>query len=91
MLKAFLDRYQTNGLAGVIAVPVMTGAAPNHALAVETHLRPLLVELGATVPTRGLYHLTSQMEALDTIVGDWARTHAEILRAAITGRLAVRS
>jgi NAD(P)H-dependent FMN reductase len=28
MLKAFLDRYGSNGLAGVLAVPVMTGAGP---------------------------------------------------------------
>ena len=31
-----------------------------HALAVEHTLRPLLVELGATVPTRGLFVLDSQ-------------------------------
>ena len=55
MLKAFLDRYGANGLAGVVAVPVMTGGWPGHLLAVEVHLRPVLVELGATVPARGLY------------------------------------
>jgi FMN reductase len=55
MLKAFLDRYGSNGLAGTIAVPVMTGGWAGHMLAVEVHLRPVLVELGATVPARGLY------------------------------------
>src|SRR5689334_2667917 len=40
LLKAFLDRYGSNGLAGVVAIPVMTGAAPDHALAVEAYLRP---------------------------------------------------
>ena len=55
LLKAFLDRYGNNGLAGTIAVPVMTGGWAGHALAVEVHLRPVLVELGATVPARGLY------------------------------------
>ena len=55
MLKAFLDRYGSNGLAGTVAVPVMTGGWPGHLLAVEVHLRPVLVELGATVPARGLY------------------------------------
>ena len=48
MLKAFLDRYGSNGLAGITAVPVMTGGWPGHLLAVEVHLRPVLVELGAT-------------------------------------------
>jgi len=28
---------------------------PGHLLAVEVHLRPVLVELGATVPSRSLY------------------------------------
>jgi FMN reductase len=54
LLKSFLDWFSTTGLAGVTVVPVMVGAAAQHALAVKTHLRPLLVELGATVPTRGL-------------------------------------
>ncbi|WP_430784644.1 NADPH-dependent FMN reductase [Actinoplanes sp. G11-F43] len=72
MLKAFLDRYPTDGLAGVVAVPVMTGGAPDHALAVETHLRPLLVELGASVPTRGLYVVMSRMAELSGITAAWA-------------------
>ena len=59
LLKAFLDRYGNNGLAGVTAVPVMTGGWPGHLLAVEVHLRPVLVELGATVPCpRPLRHGT---------------------------------
>jgi FMN reductase len=33
LLKAFLDRYSNNSLAKTVAVPVMTGAAPVHALA----------------------------------------------------------
>ena len=55
LLKAFLDRFPSGGLAGVVAAPLMLGAGPGHALAVETSLRPVLTELGATVPVRGLY------------------------------------
>ena len=40
LLKAFLDWYPTTGLSGVTVVPVMVGAGPQHALAVEVHLRP---------------------------------------------------
>ena len=54
LLKLFLDRFGTDGLRGV-AVPLMLGAGPEHALAPELSLRPLLVEIGATVPTRALY------------------------------------
>ncbi|WP_196807956.1 NADPH-dependent FMN reductase [Mycobacterium sp. 141] len=72
LLKAFLDRYGNNGLAGVTAIPVMTGAGLQHALAVETSLRPVLVELGASVPTRGLYFEVSQMDQMSKVVERWA-------------------
>ena len=39
----------------MVAVPLMLGAGPTHALAPEVHLKPVLVELGATCPTRALY------------------------------------
>lgn len=71
MLKAFLDRYGSNGLAGVVAVPVMLGAGPHHALAPETQLRPVLVELGASVPARAVYHLDSEMGRLDQVIDEW--------------------
>jgi FMN reductase len=68
LLKAFLDRYATNGLRGVIAIPVMTGGDLTHALAPDTHLAPLLVELGASVPVRGLYFVASQIDEVEQIV-----------------------
>ncbi|WP_022903903.1 NADPH-dependent FMN reductase [Curtobacterium sp. B8] len=56
VLKLFLDQFATaDGLAGVVAVPVMLGAGPAHALAPEVFLKPVLVELGATVPAPALY------------------------------------
>ena len=57
LLKAFLDRFPHQGLAGVTAVPLMLGASAAHSLAPEHGLRQVLVELGASVPTRGLYVL----------------------------------
>jgi len=35
------------------ALPLLVMKSAQHALAVGVHLRPLLVELGATVPTQG--------------------------------------
>lgn len=72
LLKAFLDRYPSNGLSGVTAIPVMTGASPLHAMSIDTGLRPLLVELGASVPTRGLYFVMSQMPELEQVIDSWA-------------------
>jgi FMN reductase len=86
LLKAFLDRYDTNGLANVVAIPVMTGGSPAHALAPDTTLRPLLVELGASVPTRSLYFLTAQMQQLPEIVQGWA----DVNRAALLGAAQAR-
>ena len=58
LLKLFLDRFATDGLSGV-AVPFMLGAGPAHALAPELTLRPVLTEIGGSVPVRGLYVLDS--------------------------------
>jgi FMN reductase len=52
LLKLFLDQVGTGDLAGVVAVPLMLGGGPTHALAPELLLKPVLVELGATTPTR---------------------------------------
>src|SRR5688572_18300073 len=68
LLKGFFDRYTGPGLAGVVMVPVMMGAAPIHALAPEVFMRPLFVELGGIVPTRGIYVLESQMDGMTDIV-----------------------
>ena len=57
LLKVFLDRFAAgDGLRGV-AVPLMLGAGPGHALAPELTLRPVLTEIGAIVPARALYVL----------------------------------
>jgi FMN reductase len=83
MLKAFLDRYGGNGLAGTVAVPVMTGSWPGHLLAVEVHLRPVLVELGATVPARGLYVTEPDIAAPDAAIAKWAEPALPLIRRAL--------
>lgn len=82
LLKAFLDRYGPPALTGVVAVPVMVGGAADHAMAPEVHLRPLLVELGATVPTRGLFVVEDELDRLPAVVGDWLAIAGVALRAA---------
>jgi FMN reductase len=83
LLKSFLDWFSTTDLEGVTVVPVMVGAGKQHMLAVEVHLRPVLVELGATLPTRGLYVTEDQLDALDEVVDGWLleagpRLHASV-------------
>ena len=85
LLKAFVDRYGNNGLAGLTAIPVMTGGWPGHLLAVEVHFRPLLVELGATVPARGLYVTEPELADLDTAVGNWSDTAIPLIATSVKG------
>ena len=84
LLKAFLDRYNTGGMSGTVSLPVMLGASPAHALAVENHLRPLLVELGSSVPSRGFYLVESQLEELDQVVSKFVNIQGPALRKALS-------
>lgn len=80
LLKIFLDRFGTGSLAGIAAVPILLGGAPNHLLAVDVHFTPLLLELGASVPARGLFVLESELEGFDTFASEWAARNASRLR-----------
>jgi FMN reductase len=60
LLKVFLDRFAGGTGLGGLAVPLMLGGSPAHSLAPELTLRPVLTELGATVPGRGLYVVDAQ-------------------------------
>ncbi|MEV4316527.1 NAD(P)H-dependent oxidoreductase [Actinocrispum sp. NPDC049592] len=55
LLKAFLDRFGAGSLRGITAVPLLVAASDRHALAVEVHLKPVLAELGLSVPGQGLF------------------------------------
>jgi FMN reductase len=76
LLKAFLDRFNGPALAGIAAVPVTVSAAPTHRLAADVHLRPLLVELGASAPTRAFAVEESALGDLDPVLTDWLKSEA---------------
>lgn len=73
LMKLFLDQIPQDGLAGITALPVMLGAGPAHLLAPDLLFKPVLVELGATCPTVGLY-------LIDTSFADDPRLDAWIAR-----------
>ncbi|MBW0254279.1 NAD(P)H-dependent oxidoreductase [Cellulomonas sp. PS-H5] len=83
LLKAFLDLYGPDGLAGVVAVPLVVSGNPAHALAGEVHLRPVLVELGAVVPARTLTLTEAQLADLDPALDAWLARAAAPLRRAL--------
>ncbi len=78
LLKLFLDRFPGGtGLSGV-AVPLMLGGGPTHALAPELCLRPLLTELGAVVPVAALYVVDSRYDQPEAYA-DWLDTARPVL------------
>jgi FMN reductase len=92
LLKLFLDRFPADALRG-IAVPLMLGAGPGHGLAPELTLRPVLTEIGASVPTRGLYVLDAAYDD-PTVYTHWldrARPAITALLGNLAGRTGVTS
>jgi FMN reductase len=83
VLKLFLDQFETaTGLAGSVAVPLMLGAGPGHALAPEFLLKPVLVEIGATVPCQGLYLLDGTADEPESSAKWRDRWAPELLKSA---------
>jgi FMN reductase len=81
LLKVFLDQFATaTGLAGRVAIPLQLGAGPGHALAPELLLKPVLVELGASVPAQGLYLLDSTYTE-DGAIERWVAQWGDAVRA----------
>ncbi len=87
VLKLFLDQFAgATGLEGVVAVPLMLGAGPAHAMAPEYLLKPVLVELGAITPAPGLY-LHDRTAALPESSAQWrARWSAQLLATVASAR-----
>lgn len=89
LLKAFLDRYPHRGLEGVFAIPLMTVDSDTHHMAPDVHLRPLLVELGAMVPTQSVAFLTPLFDQADEILDAWVAANERplaLLRSAVSSR-----
>ena len=88
LLKAFLDRYGADQLLDTVAYLVMTGGDKTHALAPDTGLRPLLVELGASMPTHALYAVMDD-SPLEPQIEAWAEGAKRSLAAAARAAAAV--
>lgn len=81
VIKLFLDQFAgSTGLEGVVAIPLMLGAGPTHAMAPEVYLKPVLVELGAICPTPGLYQI-DRTYADDQSLDVWAHRWSPVIRS----------
>ena len=87
LLKLFLDRFAGGtGLSG-LAVPLMLGGSPAHSLAPELTLRPVLTEIGGTVPGRGLYVVDAQHDD-PAAYAAWLAATRPIVTSYLKGRAA---
>jgi len=85
LLKLFLDRFAGGtGLSG-LAVPLMLGGSPAHSLTAEHTLRPVLTEIGATVPGRGLFVLDSAHDD-PAAYADWLTATKPLIDTYLNGR-----
>lgn len=85
LLKLFLDTFAGGTGLGGLAVPLMLGGSPAHALAPELTLRPVLTELGATVPGRGLYVIDAQHDD-PAAYADWLAATTPTVHAFLGAR-----
>ncbi|WP_329002302.1 NAD(P)H-dependent oxidoreductase [Kribbella sp. NBC_00709] len=81
LLKSFLDVLRPAALAGSVVVPVTVSAAPSHKLLADQHLRPVLAELGASVPVPGVILEERDLEDLQVVLSGWIRDNAGIVQA----------
>ena len=78
LLKLFLDQFAAGSLGGAITFPVMLGGSWLHQLAPEVFLKPVLVEIGASCPVRGLYLLDSDYESPEGL-DEWVESARRFL------------
>ena len=73
LLKLFLDGLPEAALLDKTAIPLMIARQARHAMAADVHLRPALLELGATCSTPSLVALESELASLgaDGLVTAW--------------------
>ncbi|MDV6232984.1 NADPH-dependent FMN reductase [Rhodococcus cercidiphylli] len=86
VLKLFLDQFAGGtGLQNVVAVPLMLGAGPAHAMAPDMFLKHVLVELGAITPAPGLYLIDSTYTT-DSVIADYVSRWGDTIVAAARTR-----
>lgn len=81
LLKSFLDVLPPHALAGVVVVPVTVSAAPSHKLLADLALRPVLAELGASVPTPPVALEETDLDDLQLVLSGWVRHNAGLIQA----------
>ncbi|MEU8265100.1 NAD(P)H-dependent oxidoreductase [Micromonospora sp. NPDC048999] len=92
LLKSFLDLLPADSLASATAIPVVVSASVSHRLLTELHLRIVLRELGATLPSTAVLLDEGHLADLDPVLDAWAEQQIPVLQTAraVLGRPRVR-
>lgn len=83
LVKLFLDAFDQDELGGLTTVALMTGGSADHRLAVQHHLVPVLVEIGASCPARGLYVAGPAVDDPEPTLEAWLATAGPVLLRAL--------
>lgn len=83
LVKVFLDLIPGKGLAGTVVVPVTVAAAPTHRSLADLQLRPVLTELGATVPVPSFLIEERELGDLLQLADRWAAAQAPVVAATV--------
>lgn len=62
LLKVFFDLMKPDTLRGVVALPIATGATPEHGLVISLGLAPLLSSVGALVAPGGIFAADNEFQ-----------------------------
>jgi FMN reductase len=87
LLKLFIDRFPREALADTVAIPLVTAGFSGQLLAAEVHLRPLLVEVGASVPSRAFVLTEAEFPEVDGAIARWLSAAEPMLRRALPQRV----
>ncbi|MEU5871384.1 NAD(P)H-dependent oxidoreductase [Glycomyces sp. NPDC047369] len=83
LLKLFLDQLPPGALQGTVAVPVTVAASAEHRFLADLQLRPVLAELGASLPVPSLTLREQELGDLDALIASWSDAHLPALAAAV--------
>lgn len=83
LLKLFLDAFPAGSLSTAVVLPLTVAGGPGHRPLADLHLRPVLSELGAAVPTPSLLLEEAELATLPPIVEDFLDRHAAVLAATV--------
>ncbi len=83
ILKLLLDVIPAGGLDGVVVQPLTVAGGAEHRTLADAALRPVLAELGASVPVPALLLQESDLPAVERVAAEHAARHSAVLSAVI--------